>query len=67
MKMEDWGQNSNDFFKMTKKEILAQKGTKFLWWNLKKFYEEYEKYYVKNLTKAEKDYIEVLKLLVFYN
>ena len=30
MKMEDWGQNSNDFFKMTKKEILAQKGTKFL-------------------------------------
>lgn len=63
MKMEDWGQNSNDFFKMTKKEILAQKGTKFSWWNLKKFYEEYEKYYVKNLTKAEKDYIEILKQL----
>lgn len=63
MKMEDWGRNSNDFFKMTKKEILVQKGTKFLWWNLKKAHEEYEKYYVKNLTKAEKDYIEVLKLL----
>ena len=48
---------------MTKKEILAQKGTNFSWWNLKKFYEEYEKYYVKNLTKAEKDYIEILKQL----
>ena len=45
MKMEDWGQNSNDFFKMTKKEILAQKGTKFLWWNLKKAHEEYETFY----------------------
>ncbi len=30
---------------------------------LKKFYEEYEKYYVKNLTKVEKDYIEILKQL----
>lgn len=61
MKMSDWTSELNNFLKMTRKEILTHKGTKSHEDALKKAHEEYDKYYAKNLTKAEKDYLEVLK------
>ena len=60
MTMQDWVNELDMFLKMTRKDILNGSGIISHKQALKKAHEEYDKYMQKHLTKAEKDYLDVL-------
>jgi len=60
MTMKDWIVELDSFLKMTRKEILSTSGKISHEQALKKAHEEYEKYMLKNLTRAEQDYLNIL-------
>ena len=60
MTMQDWVNELDMFLKMTRKDILNGSGIISHKQALKKAHEEYDKYMEKHLTKAEKDYLDVL-------
>jgi len=60
MTMNDWINTLDSFLKMTRKDILNNKGKVSHEEALKKAHEEYDKYMRKNLTQAEKDYLKVM-------
>lgn len=60
MKMKDWIRELDSFLKMTRKDILNNAGTISHEQALEKAHQEYDKYMKNHLTRAEKDYIEVL-------
>ena len=60
MTMQDWVNELDSFLKMTRKDILKEKGTISHVKALKKAHEEYDKYMQKHLTTAEQDYLEML-------
>ena len=60
MTMQDWINELDAFLKMTRKDILNGPGTISHEKALKKAHEEYDKYMLSHLTKAEKDYFELL-------
>lgn len=62
MKMEDWTNEVDNFLKLTKKDILNHKGTISHKEALTKAYKEYDIYLQKSLSKADKDFLEVLNL-----
>ncbi len=62
MTMKDWICELDSFLKMTKKNILTNSGSISHKEALKKAYNEYDKYMKNYLTRAEKDYLEVLNL-----
>ena len=60
MTMKDWTNELDNFLKMTKSDILNNKGTISHEQALKKAHEEYDKYMQSHLTQAEKDYLEIM-------
>ena len=60
MTMQDWVNELDMFLKMTRKDILNGPGIISHKQALKKAHEEYDKYMKNHLTKAEKDYLDVL-------
>ena len=60
MTMRDWISELDTFLKMTRKDILNGPGIVSHKQALKKAYEEYDKYMKNHLTRAEKDYLDVL-------
>lgn len=62
MTMADWKEELDNFLCMTRNDILKNKGNISHEQALKKAHEEYDKYIQKNLTTAEKDYLEILNL-----
>lgn len=60
MTMQDWINELDMFLKMTRKDILKNKGTVSHKQALEKAHKEYDKYMKMHLTQAEKDYLEVL-------
>lgn len=60
MAMKDWTNELDSFLKMTKSDILNNKGTVSHEQALKKAHEEYDKYMQSHLTQAEKDYLEIM-------
>ena len=60
MTMKDWIRELDSFLKMTRKDILNNAGTISHEQALEKAHQEYDKYMKNHLTRAEKDYIEVL-------
>ena len=62
MTMQDWIDELNSFLKMTHNDILDNKGTISHEEALKKAHNEYDKYMKHHLTKAEKDYLEIMKI-----
>ena len=62
MTMQDWVNELEAFLKMTRKDILSGNGNISHKEALNKAHKEYEKYMKKHLTKAEKDFIEILQL-----
>ena len=60
MTMKDWTNELDNFLKMTKSDILKNKGTVSHEQALKKAHEEYDKYMQSHLTQAEKDYLEIM-------
>lgn len=62
MTMQDWIDELNSFLKMTHNDILDNKGTISHEEALKKAHNEYDKYMKNHLTKAEKDYLEIMKI-----
>ena len=60
MTMKDWINELDSFLKMTKSDILNNKGTVSHEQALKKAHEEYDKYMESHLTQAEKDYLEIM-------
>ena len=64
MTMQDWVHELDSFLKMTHNDILHTKGTVSHEEALKKAHEEYDKYMQKHLTRAEKDYLEIMNIEV---
>ncbi len=64
MTMRDWVHELDSFLKMTHNDILHTKGTVSHEEALKKAHEEYDKYMQKHLTRAEKDYLEIMNIEV---
>ena len=62
MTMQDWINELNSFLKMTHNDILETNGTISHKEALKKAHEEYDKYMQKHLTRAEKDYLEIMNI-----
>ena len=62
MTMKDWIGELDSFLTMTHNDILHTKGTVSHEEALKKAHEEYDKYMKKHLTKAEKDYLEIMNI-----
>ena len=62
MTMEDWIGELDSFLTMTHNDILHTKGTISHEEALKKAHEEYDKYMKSHLTKAEKDYLEIMNI-----
>lgn len=62
MTMEDWIGELDSFLTMTHNDILHTKGTISHEEALKKAHEEYDKYMKNHLTKAEKDYLEIMNI-----
>lgn len=62
MTMKDWIGELDSFLTMTHNDILHAKGTISHEEALKKAHEEYDKYMKKHLTKAEKDYLEIMNI-----
>ena len=60
MTMQDWLNELDMFLKMTKKDILKSSGVISHKEALKKAHAEYDKYMQNHLTRAEKDYLDVL-------
>ena len=60
MTMQDWVNELDMFLTMTRKDILRGPGIISHKQALKKAHEEYDKYMKNHLTKAEKDYLDVL-------
>ena len=60
MTMQDWVNELDTFLKMTRKDILNGSLVVSHKQALKKAHEEYDKYMQNHLTKAEKDYLDVL-------
>jgi len=62
MTMQDWVNELDSFLKMTRKNILNNSGTVSHQQALKKAHQEYDKYMKNHLTKAEKDYLEIMNI-----
>ena len=62
MTMQDWINELDSFLKMTHNDILHTKGTVSQEEALKKAHAEYDKYMQNHLTKAEKDYLEIMNI-----
>lgn len=62
MTMQDWVLELDSFLKMTRKNILTNAGSVSHEEALKKAHEEYDKYMQKHLTRAEKDYLEIMNI-----
>ena len=62
MTMKDWIGELDSFLTMTHNDILHTKGTVLHEEALKKAHEEYDKYMKNHLTKAEKDYLEIMNI-----
>jgi hypothetical protein len=62
MTMKDWINELNSFLKMTRKNILTYFGSVSHEEALKKAHREYDKYMQNHLTKAEKDYLEIMNI-----
>lgn len=62
MTMKDWIGELDSFLTMTHNDILYTKGTVSHEEALKKAHEEYDKYMKKHLTRAEKDYLEIMNI-----
>lgn len=60
MTMKDWINELDSFLKMTRKDILNNKGTVSHKKALEKAHQEYDKYMKNHLTTAEKDYLKIL-------
>lgn len=60
MTMQDWLNELDMFLKMTKRDILKSSGVISHKEALKKAHAEYDKYMQNHLTRAEKDYLDVL-------
>lgn len=60
MTMQDWINELDSFFKLTRRDILNNNGRISHEQALKKAHEEYNKYMLTHLTQAEKDYLEIL-------
>ena len=64
MKMQDWINELDGFFKLTRKDILNHKGIVSHEEALKKAHAEYDKYVERHLTQVERDYLAVLNKTV---
>ena len=64
MTMKDWIMELDSFLKMTRKNILTNAGSVSHEEALKKAHEEYDKYMQSHLTRAEKDYLEIMNIEV---
>lgn len=62
MTMQDWIKELDSFLTMTHNDILKTKGSISHEVALKKAHEEYDKYMKNHLTRAEKDYLEIMNL-----
>ncbi|MBR1413639.1 MAG: virulence RhuM family protein [Bacilli bacterium] len=62
MTMEDWIKELDSFLTMTHNDILKSKGSISHEQALIKAHEEYDKYMKNHLTKAEKDYLEIMNI-----
>lgn len=62
MTMQDWVNELDSFLKMTHNDILQTKGIVSHEEALKKAHAEYDKYMQKHLTRAEKDYLEIMNI-----
>ncbi len=62
MTMKDWVGELDSFLTMTHNDILHAKGTVSHEEALKKAHAEYDKYMKKHLTRAEKDYLEIMNI-----
>ena len=62
MTMKDWIGELDSFLTMTHNDILHTKGTVSHEEALKKAHAEYDKYMKKHLTRAEKDYLEIMNI-----
>ena len=62
MTMQDWIHELDSFLKMTHNDILHTKGTVSHEEALKKAHAEYDKYMQNHLTRAEKDYLEIMNI-----
>lgn len=60
MTMKDWIIELDSFLKMTKSNILTNKGVVQHKEALEKAHEEYDKYMKTHLTQAEKDYLKIM-------
>lgn len=60
MTMKDWTNELDSFFKMTRKDILNNKGKVSHEEALEKAHIEYDKYMQNHLTQAEKDYLKIM-------
>ena len=62
MTMKDWIYELDSFLNMTHNDILENNGTISREEALKKAHDEYGKYMKNHLTKAEKDYLEIMNI-----
>jgi len=62
MTMQDWIKELDSFLTMTHNDILKTKGSISHDIALKKAHEEYDKYMKNHLTRAEKDYLEIMNI-----
>lgn len=62
MTMQDWIYELDSFLKLTHNDILENNGTISHEEALKKAHDEYDKYMKNHLTKAEKDYLEIMNI-----
>ena len=60
MTMQDWIKELDSFLTMTHNDILNNKGKISHKQALEKAHEEYDKYMKTHLTRAEKDYLEIM-------
>ena len=62
MTMQDWINELDSFLKMPHNDILQTNGTISHEDALKKTHAKYDKYMKNHLTKAEKDYLEIMNI-----
>ena len=62
MTMQDWIKELDSFLTMTHNDILKTNGSISHEMALKKAHEEYDKYMKNHLTRAEKDYLEIMNI-----
>ena len=62
MTMQDWINELDSFLRMTHNDILNTKGAVSHEEALKKAHTEYDKYMQNHLTRAEKDYLEIMNI-----